>query len=100
NKQQQLIHLINHLPIIFIKAPYHELQKSYHLFSMIQSLDKQLQIIETQPIFITKPIQPKLLNTHLITQHQFITPFPAINTKIKEANQPMEHPLNQPKQHY
>ncbi|WP_222137947.1 hypothetical protein, partial [Staphylococcus epidermidis] len=75
NKQQQLIHLINHLPMIFMKPGYHELQKSYHLFSIMQTLHNHLQLIQTQPIFITKPIQRKLLNTHLITQHQFITRF-------------------------
>ncbi|WP_222119593.1 hypothetical protein, partial [Staphylococcus epidermidis] len=63
NKHQQLIHLINHLPIIFIKPPYDQLQKTYHLFSIIQTLHKHLELIQTQPIFITKPIQRKLLNT-------------------------------------
>lgn len=92
--------LINDLAMIFMKAGYEELQKSYDLFSMMESVDKQLEVIETERMFITKAIEGKVLNTDVITQHEFMSRFPAINSKIKEANEGMEDALNEAKQHY
>lgn len=83
-----------------MKAGYEELQKSYDLFSMMESVDKQLEVIETERMFITKAIEGKVLNTDVITQHEFMSRFPAINSKIKEANEGMEDALNEAKQHY
>ena len=100
NKQQELMQLINDLAMIFMKAGYEELQKSYDLFSMMESVDKQLEVIETECMFITKAIEGKVLNTDVITQHEFMSRFPAINSKIKEANEGMEDALNEAKQHY
>ena len=74
--------------------------KSYDLFSMMESVDKQLEVIETERMFITKAIEGKVLNTDVITQHEFMSRFPAINSKIKEANEGMEDALNEAKQHY
>ena len=51
--------LINDLAMIFMKAGYEELQKSYDLFSMMESVDKQLEVIETERMFITKAIEGK-----------------------------------------
>ena len=92
--------LINDLAMIFMKAGYEELQKSYDLFSMMESVDKQLEVVETERMFITKAIEGKVLNTDVITQHEFMSRFPAINSKIKEANEGMEDALNEAKQHY
>ena len=67
---------------------------------MMESVDKQLEVIETERMFITKAIEGKVLNTDVITQHEFMSRFPAINSKIKEANEGMEDVLNEAKQHY
>ena len=67
---------------------------------MMESVDKQLEVIETERMFITKAIEGKVLNTDVITQHEFMSRFPAINSKIKEANEGMEDALNEAKQHY
>ena len=50
---------------------------------MMESVDKQLEVIETERMFITKAIEGKVLNTDVITQHEFMSRFPAINSKIK-----------------
>ena len=67
---------------------------------MMESVDKQLEVVETERMFITKAIEGKVLNTDVITQHEFMSRFPAINSKIKEANEGMEDALNEAKQHY
>ena len=49
---------------------------------------------------LLKLLKVKVLNTDVITQHEFMSRFPAINSKIKEANEGMEDALNETKQHY
>ena len=42
---------------------------------MMESVDKQL-VVETERMFITKAIEGKVLNTDVITQHEFMSRFP------------------------
>lgn len=45
-QQDDLLKLLNDLAMIFINAGYESLEKSYELFSMMEGVEKQLEVIE------------------------------------------------------
>lgn len=96
-QQNQLLKLLNDLAMIFLKAAYEEIIKSFNLFSMFDNVEKQLEVVEDERHFISKVIEGDMINTDALVSHQFVSRFPSITKKIKEANEGMEEALDDAK---
>lgn len=99
-KQQKMLELLNELAMIFLKAGHEELQKSYDLYSMMENVEKQLEVVEAERQFIAMVLEGNILNTEVIVNHEFVSRFPSVTTKIREANEGMEDVLEDAKEHY
>ena len=99
-KQQKMLELLNELAMIFLKAGHEELQKSYDLYSMMENVEKQLEVVEAERQFIAMVLEGNILNTEVIVNHEFVSRFPSVTTKIREANEGMEDALEDAKEHY
>ncbi|MEQ6028567.1 helicase-exonuclease AddAB subunit AddA [Staphylococcus saccharolyticus] len=99
-KQQKMLELLNELAMIFLKVGHEELQKSYDLYSMMENVEKQLEVVEAERQFIAKVLEGNILNTEVIVNHEFVSRFPSVTTKIREANEGMEVALEDAKEHY
>lgn len=99
-QQAQLLKLLNDLAMIFLKAAHEEIQKSFDLFSMLEDVEKHLEVVEDERRFVSKVIEGEVIHTDTLVSHQFVSRFPSISKKIKETNEGMEEALNDAKKHY
>lgn len=99
-QQAQLLKLLNDLAMIFLKAAHEEIQKSFDLFSMLEDVEKHLEVVEDECRFVSKVIEGEVIHTDTLVSHQFVSRFPSISKKIKETNEGMEEALNDAKKHY
>ncbi|MEJ7219627.1 helicase-exonuclease AddAB subunit AddA [Staphylococcus gallinarum] len=100
NEQEKLLELLNHVAMIFMKSALEALNKSYDLFSMLEEVDKQVDIIERERKFMSAAIEGSILNTEVISNHQFEPRFPSKTKKVKEANEMMLDAYDDGKKHY
>ena len=83
-----------------MKSALEALNKSYDLFSMLEEVDKQVDIIERERKFMSAAIEGGILNTEVISNHQFEPRFPSKTKKVKEANAMMLDAYDDGKKHY
>ncbi|WAE41168.1 helicase-exonuclease AddAB subunit AddA [Staphylococcus pasteuri] len=100
SQQDELLKLLNDLAMIFINAAQESLEKSYELFSMMESVDKQLEVIESERRFMSQLFENDTLQIETLINHQFASRFPAITAKIKEENAMMVDALEDAKAAY
>ncbi|WP_251943218.1 helicase-exonuclease AddAB subunit AddA [Staphylococcus sp. Marseille-Q5304] len=99
-QQQELLTLLNDIASIFMTSALEALNKSYDLFMMLESVEKQVEVIETERQFMAQAMEDGYLNSQLIADHQFIVRFPAKNKKVKEANEMMMDVYDDAKKYY
>ncbi|MCG7339415.1 helicase-exonuclease AddAB subunit AddA [Staphylococcus sp. ACRSN] len=100
SEQKGLLELLNDIAMIFMKSALEALNKSYDLFAMLDEVEKQIDIIERERKFMATAMEGGVLNTEVISNHQFEARFPAKNKKIKEANEMMIEAYDDGKRHY
>lgn len=99
-QQDDLLKLLNDLAMIFINAGYESLEKSYELFSMMEGVEKQLEVIEKERRFMRDLYNNDQLQVDVLVNHQFVSRFPSISAKIKEENAMMLDALEDAKASY
>ena len=67
---------------------------------MLDNVEKQLEVVEDEHRFVSKVIEGNMINSELLVSHEFVSRFPSITKKIKEANEGMEEALDDAKKHY
>ena len=67
---------------------------------MLDNVEKQLEVVEDEHRFVSKVIEGDMINSELLVSHEFVSRFPSITKKIKEANEGMEEALDDAKKHY
>ncbi|HDG6972120.1 TPA: UvrD-helicase domain-containing protein, partial [Staphylococcus aureus] len=99
-QQAQLIQLLTDLSKVFITAAYDALNKAYDLFSMMDSVDKHLAVIEDERRLMGRVLEGGFIDIPYLTGHEFGARLPNVTAKIKEANEMMVDALEDAKLQY